>query len=180
MLDPVPRRHAVCSRLFLPRHHRPSPSEDRVGFPRLSRESRLLAGPRFEDADIPLCSGLQVCSPPGRLYRCNYSAGQPGFYVRAYCASLPPHTPDMLTVRIQAIDGAGTYTLPDFQPCRLLTSLPGHYPGSTLLWSSPRLDSASVLSASWVATCAFSLIITDQGLKFRTKARIRVTPPAHR
>src|SRR5215471_215708 len=123
MLDPVPRRHAVCSRLFLPRHHRPSPSEDRVGFPRLSRESRLLAGPCFEDADIPLCSGLQVCSPPGRLYRCNYSAGQPGFYVRAYCASLPPHTPDMLTVRIQAIDGAGTYTLPDFQPCRLLTSL---------------------------------------------------------
>src|SRR6476620_9480933 len=26
----------------------------------------------------------------------------------------------MLTVRIQAIDGAGTFTLPDFQPCRLL------------------------------------------------------------
>ena len=150
MLDPVPRRHAVCSRLFLPRHHRPSPSEDRVGFPRLSRESRLLAGPRFEDADIPLCSGLQVCSPPGRLYRCNYSAGQPGFYVRAYCASLPPHTPDMLTVRIQAIDGAGTYTLPDFQPCRLLTSLHGHYPASSLLRSSAPLIGASVLSASWV------------------------------
>src|SRR5262245_9748455 len=34
----------------------------------------------------------------------------------------PP--PDMLTVRIQAIDGTGTFTLPDFQPCRLLTSLP--------------------------------------------------------
>src|SRR5258705_7338687 len=26
----------------------------------------------------------------------------------------------MLTVRIQAIDGTGTCTLPDFQPCRLL------------------------------------------------------------
>src|SRR5215472_6960052 len=46
--------------------------------------------------------------------------GSWGFYVRAYCASLPPHTPDMLTVRIQAIDGTGTFTLPDFQPCRLL------------------------------------------------------------
>jgi len=25
MLDPIPRRHAVCLRLFLPRRHRPSP-----------------------------------------------------------------------------------------------------------------------------------------------------------
>jgi hypothetical protein len=36
----------------VPRHHRPSPSEDGVGFPRLSCE-RLLAGSCFEDADIP-------------------------------------------------------------------------------------------------------------------------------
>jgi hypothetical protein len=53
--------------------------------------------------------------------------GSRGFYVRAYCALLPPHTPDMLTVRIQAIDGTGTFTLPDFQPYRLLTSLQPHY-----------------------------------------------------
>jgi len=52
MLDPVPRRYTVCLCLFLPRHHRPSPSEDGVGFPRVSRE-RLLAGGCFEDADIP-------------------------------------------------------------------------------------------------------------------------------
>jgi hypothetical protein len=54
----------------------------------------------------------------------------------------------MLTVRIQAIDGTGTFTLPNSQPCRLLTSLHGHYPTSRLLWSSPRLAGASVLSAS--------------------------------
>ena len=56
--------------------------------------------------------------------------GSWGFYVRAYCALLPPHTPDMLTVRIQAIDGTGTFTLPDFQPCRLLT-LSWIYPDAT-------------------------------------------------
>ena len=38
MLDPVPRRYTVCSHLFLPRCHRPSPSKEWVGFPRLSRE----------------------------------------------------------------------------------------------------------------------------------------------
>jgi hypothetical protein len=31
-----------------------------------------------------------------------------------------------------------------------------------------------------LATCVFSLNITGQVLKFRTKARIRVTPPIHR
>jgi hypothetical protein len=36
---------------------------------------------------------------------------------------LPPHAPDMLTVRIQVIDGTGTFTLSDSQPCRLLTML---------------------------------------------------------
>ena len=51
----------------------------------------------------------------------NTPQGSRGFYIRAYCALLPPHTSDMLTARIQAIDGAGTFTLPDFQPCRLLT-----------------------------------------------------------
>src|SRR6202040_1835339 len=50
-----------------------------------------------------------------------------GFYVRAYRALLPPHAPDMLTVRTQAIDGTGTFTLSDSQPCRLLTSLHEHY-----------------------------------------------------
>ena len=38
---------------------------------------------------------------------------------------LPPHAPDMLAVRIQAIDGTGTFTLSDSQPCRLLLSVNG-------------------------------------------------------
>src|SRR5712671_1920565 len=43
----------------------------------------------------------------------------------------------MLTVRIQVIDGTGTFTLSDSQPCRLLTSLHRHYPASAVLRTSP-------------------------------------------
>src|ERR1700682_4561817 len=43
--------------------------------------------------------------PPDRPYRCEILLqGSRGFYVRAYRALLPPHAPDMLTVRIQAKD----------------------------------------------------------------------------
>src|SRR3979411_1458356 len=43
----------------------------------------------------------------------------------------------MLTVRIQVIDGTGTFTLSDSQPCRLVTSLRGHYSASSLVWARP-------------------------------------------
>jgi hypothetical protein len=50
----------------------------------------------------------------------NVPQGSRNFYIRAERASLPPHAPDMLAVRIQVIDGARTFTLQDSQPCRLL------------------------------------------------------------
>jgi hypothetical protein len=97
---------------------------------------------------IPTLS-LQVCSPPrSSLPLRIWPQGSRGFYVRAYRVSLPPHAPDMLPVRIQAIDGTRTYTLLDSQPCRLLTLLHGNYPASSLIRSSPPLTVSSVLSAS--------------------------------
>src|SRR5712692_8821356 len=55
------------------------------------------------------------------------------FYIRAERASLPPHAPDILTVRIQAIDGTRTFASQDSQPCRLLPAssrfIPAHCNG---------------------------------------------------
>jgi hypothetical protein len=111
MLDLLPRRYTVCSRLFLQRCHRPSPREKWVGFPQLSRLKRLHAGGTFEVADISLCSGLQVCSPPrSSLPLRILPQGSRGFYVRAERGSLPPRASDMLTARRQAIGGTGTCT----------------------------------------------------------------------
>src|SRR5262245_22803245 len=71
-------------------------------------------------------SGLQtfryVQAPRPFLPLCVNPQGSRGFYVRAEHASFPPHASDMLVVRIQAIDGASTFTPPDSQPCRLLTT----------------------------------------------------------
>src|SRR3974390_460063 len=123
MLDPLPRRY---HRVLAPVSSTVSsafPNRVWVGFPRLSCE-RLLAGQFFEDADIPLCSGLQVCSPPRSFLPLRVlPQGSWDFYVRAERASLPPHAPDILTVRMQAIDGTGTCTLLVSRPCRLLLSV---------------------------------------------------------
>ena len=97
--------------------------------------------------------------------------GSRGFYVRAYRALLPPHAPDMLTVRIQVIDGTGTFTLSDSQPCRLLTSLHEHYARfiATTKQSAPARR-IGTFGLAVGAACAFSLGIAVQVLTFRTRA----------
>ena len=98
-----------------------------------------MRGRIFEVADISLCSGLQVCSPPRSSLPLRIPPqGSRGFYVRAYRA--PSHAPDMLAVRIQAIDGTGTFTLSDSQPCRLLLT-----PPSSLLRAHVPLPLGSLL-----------------------------------
>src|SRR5713226_2996917 len=159
MLDPIPRRYTVCSHLFLPRCHRPSPNRDgsaaRVCPTNYDFSWRAI----LEVADIPLCSGLQVCSPPRSFLPLRILLqGSRGFYVRAYRALLPPHAPDMLTVRIQVIDGTGTFTLSDSQPCRLLTSLHRRYPASAVLRTSPPPQGAQPVPSG------FRLVIADHAL----------------
>jgi hypothetical protein len=94
---------------------------------RFSPRIRLLAGGVFEAADISLCSGLRVCSSPRSFLPLHkVLQGSRDFYIRAERASLPLHAPDMLAVRIQAIDGTRTSTLLDSQPCRPLPSPSPH------------------------------------------------------
>ena len=137
MLDPVPRRYTVCSHLFLPRCHRPSPSEEWVGFPRFVPRITTSRRSVFRGCRYSLMFRPPSLLSPQIVATAAHTAAQPGFYVRAYRALLPPHAPDMLTVRIQVIDGTGTFTLSDSQPCRLLTSLHRSYPASAVIRTSP-------------------------------------------
>src|SRR5271169_1324710 len=72
------RRYTVCSHLFLPRCHRPSPKEKWVGFPQLSRLKRLRAGGLSRLQIFRYVPASKFARPPDRPYRCEYSAGQPG------------------------------------------------------------------------------------------------------
>jgi len=82
---------------------------------------RLPHGALFEAAVMRSCSGPQVGSPPRSLLPLRYPPhGSRGFYVRASRESLPPHAPDMLTVRI------GQLTAEDFHliRCAALSAAP--------------------------------------------------------
>ena len=113
-----------CSRLLLPRCHRPSPKRGELAsrfFPR----SRLFVGSFSRLQTFRYVQAPKFARLPDRAHRCGLAAGRPRLYTRAERASLPPHAPGMLAVRIQAIDGARTCTLPDSQSCRLLPLLVG-------------------------------------------------------
>jgi hypothetical protein len=59
----TPAGPTECIYLFLALCHRPSPNGGWVGFP-LCSANTTFRGRVFEVADISLCSGLRVCSPP--------------------------------------------------------------------------------------------------------------------
>lgn len=128
MLDPVPRRFTVCTHLFLPRCHRPSPSKEWVGFPhfvprittsrrsvfRGCRYSLMFRPPSLLSPQIVPTAAATTAEQPGIL--------RPG--LSCFVTSTRTGYANRLT---QAIDGTGTFTLSDSQPCRLLTSLHPHY-----------------------------------------------------
>jgi hypothetical protein len=77
MLDPLPRRYTVCSRLFLPRCHRPSPKEKWVGFPQLSRLKRLRAGGLSRLQIFRYVPASKFARPPDRpLYVASCTANE--------------------------------------------------------------------------------------------------------
>src|ERR1700745_146668 len=121
MLGPLPRRaHGVR----IPVSSSVSSAFPQRGLGRLPaslREYDFSRGVFSRLQTFSLCSGLRVClSPRSFLPLLKVPQGSRDFYIRAERASLPPHAPDMLAVRIQAIDGTRTSTLLDSQPCRPL------------------------------------------------------------
>jgi hypothetical protein len=96
--SPTPAVHRVLSRVSST-VSAAFPTCQWVGYPHLPCNDDFSQARFFEVADISLCSGLQVCSPPGSFLPLRLlSQGSWGFYIRAYRALLPPHAPDRLTV----------------------------------------------------------------------------------
>jgi len=111
---------SACACFFLPVIGLP-PFTIEVGFPAFARQNDFLTDPFFETAVISLCSGPQVCSPP-RSFPPQWliASGQPGLLSEQNMLRFLRMHRTLLTIRIQAIDGVGTYTPHDSQPCRLL------------------------------------------------------------
>jgi hypothetical protein len=111
-----------CTCLFLPPPHRPSP------FTLAGSASRVFPSKRFHDGSLFRdCSHFFMFRPPSLLASpivptaaTHRRRAAEALNIRAEHASLPPHASDLLTIRTQAIDGVGTCTPRDSQPCRLL------------------------------------------------------------
>ena len=120
-LGPCHGGTAECTCLFLPPRHRPSPVHYRGRLPAFPRQNDFMTDRLFETAAIPLCSGPQVCLPPRSSLPLRLTvAEQPRrlhpsrtCFVTSACIGYANHP-------YQAIDGVGTYTPQDSQPCRLL------------------------------------------------------------
>ena len=162
MLDPVPRRFTVCTHLFLPRCHRPSPSKEWVGFPhfvprittsrrsvfRGCRYSLMFRPPSLLSPQIVPTAAATTAEQPGIL--------RPG--LSCFVTSTRTGYANRLT---QAIDGTGTFTLSDSQPCRLLTLLRRHYPASTLIRPCPTPVLAATFRNVEAATLADERVSPD-------------------
>ena len=106
------------------------PTRSWVGFPRNSPLETTSCGRLISGRQIFLYVPASnfVLPPRSSLPLRVLPQGSRSFYVRAERASLPPHAPDMLTVRIQAIDGTRTFTSLDPRPCRPLPPWSGAFP----------------------------------------------------
>jgi hypothetical protein len=110
---PCPGGTSECLCLFLPPSHRPSPPRKWVGFPHFPVQT-ISRRKVFETATIPLCSGLQVCSPPRSFPPQRLIVpGRPRLLPEQNMLRFLRMHRILLTIRIQAIDGVGTCTPQD-------------------------------------------------------------------
>jgi hypothetical protein len=119
VLGPLPRRLVRCTCPFLPSRQRPAPRSDRGGAPQCPCSDFSMA----PFSRLQSCAHVQArrCAhPPGRSYRYGTTAGQLWFLRPSLSWFVTSPRPGYTTRLNRAIDGIGTFTLLDVQPCRLL------------------------------------------------------------
>jgi hypothetical protein len=79
--------------------------------------------------------------------------------VRAYRALLPPHAPDMLTVRIQVIDGTGTFT------CQTLSLVGCSLPSTGVIRLQRYCEPLRHPKAPGLSLAGVRLVIADRALR---------------
>ena len=126
---PLPRLPPACLCSFLPLERWPSPAKEWVGALQYPN-SHFRWESDIGAVVISFCSGPSVCSPHRWLPPLHLlmPSGR-GFYSRAYHGWLPAPCCGYANRPIRAIDGKGTSTPLDRQPCRLLPSAPLYDPG---------------------------------------------------
>jgi hypothetical protein len=129
-LIPYPGGPTACTYLFLPLCHRPYPTTAMGRLPASDPLETTSCGAGISGRQIFLYVQASKFALPPRssLPLRTLPQGSRGFYVRAERASLPPHAPDMLTVRVQATDGTRTFTSLDSRPCRPLPAVSSFVP----------------------------------------------------
>ncbi len=98
VLGPLPRQLVECIYPLLPPRLRPSPRSDRVGAQQ-HPYSDFRTAPISRLQSFTHVQAHRFARHPGRSYP-HTLCGSRGFYVRASRGLLPPHAPDMLSVRI--------------------------------------------------------------------------------
>ena len=135
--------------------------------------------------------GLAFAAPPqsGLAWFCFLLPSRPGEFhpepLTDPCLTVSGHTARATRGRLAPSAETIGFLLLPVDPYRSRLgdpppSLHENYPVSSLLRSSPPLLGHRYCRPRGASAWAFSLSITDQVLKFRTKARMRVTPPIHR
>ena len=123
VLGPLPRRLVWCTYPCLPTRQRPSPREDRVGAPPCPysdfRTARLARLQSFTHVQAHRCA-----RHPGRSYR-HITLWQPWLLRPSLSRVVTSPCPGYAYRPHRAIDGMGTCTPSDTQPCRLLPATVG-------------------------------------------------------
>jgi hypothetical protein len=119
VLGPLPRRLVGCTYPFLPTRRRPSPREDRVGAPPCPY-SDFSTTPMARLQAFADVQARRFARPPVAPTDITHAMWQPWLLRPSLSRFVTSPCPGYAHRPHRAIDGRGTFTPSDTQPCRLL------------------------------------------------------------